>query len=116
MNYTVNISSEAAADLRAIFEYIAFELRSVQNASNQLTRLEKEIYTLNQLPERCVLIVLIRLVHIYPTIWWRGMAPSDGGRSSLSTSFMQWCRPVHSGLDPNADPNADMNGRSHWTG
>ena len=52
MNYTVNISSEAAADLRAIFEYIAFELRSVQNASSQLTRLEKEIYTLNQLPER----------------------------------------------------------------
>lgn len=52
MNYTVNISSEAAADLRAIFEYIAFELRSVQNASSQLTRLEKEIYALNQLPER----------------------------------------------------------------
>ena len=33
-----------------------------------------------RLPERCVLIVLIRLVHIYPTIWWRGPAPSDGGR------------------------------------
>ena len=52
MNYTVNISSEATADLRAIFEYIAFELRSVQNASSQLARLEKEIYALNQLPER----------------------------------------------------------------
>lgn len=52
MNYTVNISDEAAADLRAIFEYIAFELCSVQNASSQLARLEKEIYSLNQMPER----------------------------------------------------------------
>ena len=52
MNYAVNISSEAAADLRAIFEYIAFKLHSVQNASSQLARLEEEIYSLNQLPER----------------------------------------------------------------
>ena len=52
MSYAVNISSEAAADLRAIFEYIAFELCSVQNASSQLARLEKEIYALNQMPER----------------------------------------------------------------
>ena len=52
MSYTVKISSEAAADLRAIFEHIAFELRSVQNASSQFARLEKEIYALNQMPER----------------------------------------------------------------
>lgn len=52
MRYTVKVSDEAAADLKAIFEYIAFELRSVQNASSQLTRLEKEIYALDQMPER----------------------------------------------------------------
>ena len=34
------------------------------------------------MPERCVLIVLIRLVHIYLTIWWRGTVPSDGGRGN----------------------------------
>ena len=33
----------------------------------------------NGFSERCISIVLIRLVHIYPTIWWRGPAPSDGG-------------------------------------
>ena len=47
MNYTVNISSEAAADLQAIFEHIAFELRSVQNASSQLARWKQEIYLLS---------------------------------------------------------------------
>ena len=52
MNYRVNISNEAAADLRAIFEYIAFELHSFQNAFSQLARLETEIYSLNQMPER----------------------------------------------------------------
>ena len=30
--------------------------------------------------DRCVLIILIRLVHIYPTIWWRRGTPSDGRR------------------------------------
>lgn len=33
MSYQVNITGEADRDLRAIFEYIAFELQSVENAS-----------------------------------------------------------------------------------
>ena len=40
------------ADLRGIFEYIAFELQSVQNASGQLDRLEESILALEEMPER----------------------------------------------------------------
>ena len=42
MSYSVEISEQANADLRRIFEYIAFELKSLQNATGQLSRLEKE--------------------------------------------------------------------------
>ena len=52
MSYQVNITDEAARDLRAIFEYIAFELLSVENAENQLNRLQKEIQSLDEMPER----------------------------------------------------------------
>ena len=41
MSYSAEISEQANADLRGIFKYIAFELQSVQNASGQLSRLEK---------------------------------------------------------------------------
>lgn len=34
------------------FEYIAFELQSVQNAAAQLSRLEESIYALEEMPER----------------------------------------------------------------
>ena len=40
------------------------------------------------LSERDVLIVLIRLVPIYPTIWWREGTPSDGGRRFLSIHIL----------------------------
>ena len=40
------------------------------------------------LSERGVLIVLIRLVYIYPTIWWRKGAPSDDGRGFPSANFL----------------------------
>lgn len=52
MNYTVVISENAFADLRAIYEYIAFELASSQSASKQLLRIEKSIYALVEMPER----------------------------------------------------------------
>lgn len=53
MSYSVEISAQAEADLRGIFEYIAFELQSFQNAVGQLSRLENGIYSLDQMPERC---------------------------------------------------------------
>ena len=52
MKYAVMISEQAEADLRGIFEYIAFELQSVQNAAGQLARLEESIAGLDRMPER----------------------------------------------------------------
>lgn len=52
MRYDVRISNQEEADLRSIFEYIAFELQSVQNAVGQLDRLEESILSLDQMPDR----------------------------------------------------------------
>ena len=52
MNYEVRLTIEAENDLRSIFEYIAFELQSPQNATGQLDRLEQSIMSLDQMPER----------------------------------------------------------------
>ncbi|MCF0126972.1 MAG: type II toxin-antitoxin system RelE/ParE family toxin [Pseudobutyrivibrio sp.] len=52
MIYEVIISSQAEEDLREIFEYIAFELESPQNAVGQLERLEKSILSLDTKPNR----------------------------------------------------------------
>lgn len=52
MRFDIEVSEQADADLRAIFEYIAFELQSVQNASGQLDRLEESILSLEEMPER----------------------------------------------------------------
>lgn len=41
MIYELEISEQADNDLRGIFEYIASELQSSQNASGQLDRLEE---------------------------------------------------------------------------
>ena len=49
MIYEVEVSEQADSDLRGIFEYIAFELQSPENASGQLERLEEQILSL----ERC---------------------------------------------------------------
>ena len=52
MIYEVRMTPEAKNDLRGIFEYIAFDLQSVQNAAGQIDRLEKGIAELDQMPER----------------------------------------------------------------
>ena len=52
MIYEVKISEQADNDLRGIFEYIAFELQSPENASGQLDRLEEQILSLDTMPER----------------------------------------------------------------
>ena len=52
MNYEVELSEQADSDLRGIFEYIAFELQSPENASGQLDRLEEQILSLDIMPER----------------------------------------------------------------
>lgn len=52
MKYEVLTTAQAAADLRAIFEYIAYDLLAGQNALNQLDRLEQAILSLDEMPER----------------------------------------------------------------
>lgn len=52
MIFEVEISDQADNDLRNIYEYIAFELQSPDNASGQLDRLEKGIMGLDQMPKR----------------------------------------------------------------
>ena len=52
MIYEVEVSKQADRDLREIFEYIAFELQSPENAKGQLARLEKQILSLNTMPKR----------------------------------------------------------------
>ena len=52
MIYKVEVSEQADSDLRGIFEYIAFELQSPENASGQLDCLEAHILSLDMMPER----------------------------------------------------------------
>ena len=51
MIYEVELSEQADSDLRGIFEYIAFELQSPENASGQLERLEEQILSLDTMPD-----------------------------------------------------------------
>ncbi len=50
MSFEVQITPQAEKDLRAIFEYIAFDLLSPINANRQLDRLEETILNLEDLP------------------------------------------------------------------
>ncbi|MBO2536537.1 type II toxin-antitoxin system RelE/ParE family toxin [Rummeliibacillus suwonensis] len=52
MGFEVKVTEQADNDLRRIFEYIAFELKSSGNAVGQLDRLEKGILSLEEFPER----------------------------------------------------------------
>ena len=52
MIYEVEVSEQAGRDLREIFENIAFELQSPENAIGQLDRLEEQILSLDAMPKR----------------------------------------------------------------
>ena len=52
MSFTVVFTDRAKTDLRSIYTYIAFTLQSRLNADRQLARIEKEIMSLSELPER----------------------------------------------------------------
>ena len=63
MNYSIVLTETAQSDLSAIFGYIAMELQSVQNANAQLSRIERAIASLDQMPER---------YRVYDRKNWRG--------------------------------------------
>ncbi len=52
MNYQVIISEQAEQDLRAVYEYIAFEKESPDIAKALLDRLEEQILKLDDMPYR----------------------------------------------------------------
>lgn len=52
MSYVVEMTDQARTDLRGIYEYIAFALQSKINADRQLNRIEREILSLSEMPER----------------------------------------------------------------
>lgn len=52
MIYELIITEQADADLRGIYEYIAFELLSPENAARQLDRLEEGIIRLEEFPQK----------------------------------------------------------------
>lgn len=52
MSYSIEMTRQADADLREIFERIAIELHSPQSAEKLLAKLESKIFSLDQMPER----------------------------------------------------------------
>ena len=52
MMFTVKLSEQADKDLRSIYEYIAYDLQSPDNARGQLDRLEAMIFSLDSMPKR----------------------------------------------------------------
>ena len=52
MKYDVTFTEQAENDLRGIFEYIAFDLLSPENAAGQLDRIEEKILSLGEYPEK----------------------------------------------------------------
>ena len=52
MKYDVTFTEQAENDLRGIFEYIAFDLLSPENAAGQLDRIEEKILYLGEYPEK----------------------------------------------------------------
>ena len=52
MIYDVVFTEKAAADLRGIYEYIAFELLEPEYAAGQIARIEQKIMQLEKFPEK----------------------------------------------------------------
>ncbi len=48
MKYDVTFTEQAENDLRGIFEYIAFDFLSPENAAGQLDRIEEKILSLGE--------------------------------------------------------------------
>ena len=52
MSWNIEITDAAYEDLRNIYSYIAFELRSPDDARNVLRRILAQIATLDEMPDR----------------------------------------------------------------
>ncbi|WP_310604362.1 type II toxin-antitoxin system RelE/ParE family toxin [Anaerosporobacter sp.] len=52
MSYSIVLTEQADSDLRGIYEYIAFSLLEPEYATAQLGRLENNILSLAEMPQR----------------------------------------------------------------
>ena len=52
MKYQIELTRQAIADLTDLYRYIAFDLFSPQVAEEQISRIERAIASLEQMPER----------------------------------------------------------------
>jgi len=52
MSFQVILTNQAKTDLINIYNYIAYDLQSLQSAEDLLSRLEKAIFSLDQMPGR----------------------------------------------------------------
>ncbi|MGF6989727.1 toxin ParE1/3/4 [Lachnospiraceae bacterium PM6-15] len=52
MIFKIRLSDQADIDLRNIYKYIAYELQSPENATEQIRRLEESMIGLEQMPDR----------------------------------------------------------------
>ena len=50
MKYRVVMSDQAGQDVRAIFEYIAFEKQAPETAAGLIYRIEEQILKLDEIP------------------------------------------------------------------
>ncbi len=62
--YEVNITDEAASDMKHIFEYVSAAAASSAMAEKLYVRLAYAIRRLNQFPERCPVIRRIRNIEV----------------------------------------------------
>lgn len=50
MTWKIKYSAQALEDVRSIYEYIAFELLMPDTASNQVNKIMKSVYVLDEMP------------------------------------------------------------------
>ena len=80
MNWTINYSEKAFNDLKAIYEYIAFDLYVPNTASEQVNRIMDSVKTLNSMP----------MMHpVYPEEPWK----SKGIRFFQIDNYLVWYLP-----------------------
>ncbi len=80
MNWTINYSEKAFNDLKAIYEYIAFDLYVPNTASEQVNRIMDSVKTLNSMP----------MMHpVYPEEPWK----SKGIRFFPIDNYLVWYLP-----------------------
>jgi toxin ParE1/3/4 len=96
--YDVIIAEQADHDLRSIYEYIAYDLFSPENAERQLYRLEKSIEGLDTFPERHRLIEFgpweSRNLRVLPVDNYCVFYITDTGRMTVTV-----IRVIYSGRD-----------------